>query len=350
MAHSLAHSSIIVIGASAGGVTALCEVAAGLPPDLAAPILIVLHIGAHSSDLPALLNASGPLFAKHGEHGELVEAGVVYVAPPDRHMTIVGDRLRLTRGPKENWARPAIDPLFRSAAEAYGPAAIGVILTGMLNDGTVGLFEIKRAGGIAIAQDPDDAAYRDMPTSAATYVALDYCLPLVRIPALLVELVAAKESAMPSAPSPPPTEVEADTSGQVFDRPLTVTCPECGGALRRTELGPIVKFDCHIGHSYTAEIMAEAQFGETEKIMRAAVRCLSERAEFCRLMAERSPTPGVLSDAETWRAASREALERAYAMRDLVEQDWIKPDSPPRPVASTGKDSPGGQPAGAALI
>jgi two-component system chemotaxis response regulator CheB len=325
----MARSSIVVIGASAGGVSALRLLVGSLPATFSAPILIVLHIGANRSELPALLAAAGPIPAKHADDGEIIAPAHIYVAPPDCHMTVADGRLRLSRGPKENCARPSIDPLFKSAAESYGSNAIGVILTGNLNDGTLGLLEIKRHGGVAVAQDPGDAAHPDMPRSAAAHVKLDYCLPLADIAKLLIELVNAdgKAVAMPIIPSQPNAGAEPEiTVGRTFERPLTVTCPECGGALKRREVGSVVKFDCHIGHTYTAEIMATAQFEEMEKVMRAAVRFLNERAEFCLQMAEytRSTQPAAAAE---WHAASKQALDRAYKLRDLVEQDWITPEA-----------------------
>lgn len=338
----MARSSIIVIGASAGGVGALRFLAAALPDTLCVPVLVVLHIGAHRSALPTLLNADGPLPAKHAEDGETIYPGHIYVAPPDRHMIVADGRLRLLRGPKENCARPAIDPLFRSAAEAYGPTAVGLILTGRLNDGTLGLFEIKRQGGIAIVQDPKDAAYPEMPKSAADHVMLDYCVPLAEMPQLLVELVDGKDGkdiAMPSSPSQPDAGQETELiNARTFERPLTVTCPECGGALKRLEIGSMVKFGCHIGHTYTAEIMATAQFEEMEKVMRAAVRFLNERAEFCLQMAEQAEGNESGASVE-WHAASRQALDRAYKLRDLVEQDWLTPETSSRlALAPGGRD------------
>lgn len=331
----MAFPSIIVIGASAGGVTALRSLAAGLTTPLPTPILVVLHVGAHSSELPFLLNAAGVTPAKHGEDGEAIQPGQIYVAPPDRHMIVVDGHIRLTRGPKENWARPAIDPLFRSAAEEFGPAAIGVILTGNLNDGSAGLYEIKRRGGIAIAQDPDDAAHPDMPGSAAAHVDLDFCLPLAEIPGLLARLVNEEEGDVTASPKKQAAENGGNLSdGKVFDRPITITCPDCGGALRRAEIGTMVKYACHIGHTYTAEAMAAAQFEDMEKVMRSAERILNERAEFCRQMAERAGAPANAAGDEIWRAASREALERAYTLRDFIEQDWISP-----PVAVLGARS-----------
>lgn len=321
---------IIVIGASAGGVTALREFTAGLTTPLPVPILIVLHVGAFPSELPALLNAAGVTPAKHGEDGEIIRPGQIYVAPPDRHMMVLDGRIRVTRGPKENWARPAIDPLFRSAAEGFGAAAIGVILTGNLNDGSAGLFAIKQRGGIAIAQDPDDAAQPEMPKRAAAYVDLDYCVPLAEIPTLLERLVTRKEGIVTeSAPEQTREACHDVIRGEKMDRPITITCPDCGGALRRSEVGPIVKYDCHIGHSYTAEAMAAAQFDDMEKVMRSAERILNERAEFCRQMGEKAGAGGEASGGEEWHSASRQALERAYVLRDFIEQDWITPTAVP---------------------
>ena len=230
----MAFSSIVVIGASAGGVPALRSFAEDLTTPLPAPILIVLHVGALPSELPNLLNAAGVSPAKHGEDGEAIRPGHIYVAPPDRHMIVVNGHIRLTRGPKENWARPAIDPLFRSAAEEFGPAAIGVVLTGNLNDGSAGLYEIKRRGGIAIAQEPDDAANPNMPRNAAAHVDLDYCLPLAEIPGLLARLINEEEGVVTASPRKKARQNGGSlVEGEVFDRPITITCPDCGGALRR---------------------------------------------------------------------------------------------------------------------
>lgn len=326
----MARSSIIVIGASAGGVDALRFLAAHLPANLRAPVLVVLHIGAYRSELPALLNAVGPLPAVHAEDGMAILPGHIYVAPPDRHMIVADGHLKLSRGPKENRARPAIDPLFKSAAEIFGSMAVGVILTGNLNDGTLGLYEIKRRGGIAIVQDPDDAAYPEMPTRAADHVDMDYCVPLADMPTLLVDLVNGKDGQEFRSP---PADFKPDTMSskdavrvRSFERPLTVTCPECGGALKRFEIGSMVEFGCHIGHRYSAEDMARAQFDEMEKVMRAAVRFLNERAEFCLQMAEHAAGDGAY-EAGLWQAASRQSLDRAYKLRDLVEQDWLTPET-----------------------
>lgn len=324
----MACSSIIVMGASAGGVAALRALCAALPSTLSSPVLIVLHIGPHRSELPAILTSAGLLPAKHAENGEMLAPGTIYVAPPDRHMIVEDGKLRLLRGPKENCARPAIDPLFRSAAESFGADAVGVVLTGNLNDGTLGLIEIKRHGGVAIGQDPRDAAYPEMPRSSADHVNLDYCLPLEEIPKLLVQLDNRKEESpviKPKSASQRAARTSETSRYNSFERPLTVTCPDCGGPLKKQEVGSIVRFGCHIGHSYTAEYLATAQFEEMERVMRAAVRFLNERAEFCLQMAEMG---GDAKVAREWHAASKQALDRAYKLRDLVEQDWLVPETP----------------------
>ena len=180
--------AVVVIGASLGGVEALQQLAAGLRRDIRACFLVVQHTGRVTSYMPEILSRSGPLPAVHAAQGGSIRPGRIYLAPPDHHLIVGGGRTRLTRGPRENWARPAIDPLFRSAARAYGRCVIGVILTGMLNDGTAGLRAVRAAGGIAVIQDPVDAFCPDMPWSALRHAGADYRLPLAKIPQLLGEL------------------------------------------------------------------------------------------------------------------------------------------------------------------
>ena len=181
--------AIIVVGASAGGVEAVRFLAAALPADLRAAVFVVRHIGAHKSEMPWLLNQLGPLRAVHAVSGDAIRAGHIYVAPSDHHLLVEPGCVRLTKGPRENWARPAIDPLFRNAAQAYETGVIGVVLTGGLNDGTAGLHEVKQRGGTAVVQDPADAANPNMPRSALDHVAVDHCMPLPRLPGLLANLV-----------------------------------------------------------------------------------------------------------------------------------------------------------------
>lgn len=319
---------IIVIGASLGGVAAVRAIAAALPSDFAAAVFVVLHIGAHKSQLPWLLNQHGPLKAVHPNDRSPIQTGQIYLAPPDRHMVLERGMIRLTKGPRENWARPAIDPLFRSAARAYGPDVIGVILTGGLNDGTAGLYEIKQRGGTSIVQDPDDATEPSMPRSAMKYVAVDYCRPLDRIPALLTDLVATMEPArrvnvdeLPSAGK----RRQDMTAEYKLDQPVAITCPDCGGALRQTKLGTLSQFRCHIGHVYTAEVMMEAQFTALEGAFEATLRVLGERRELCRQRADDARAREDATAATQWHAAMEEAEARSLALRDLLEAEWIHP-------------------------
>jgi two-component system chemotaxis response regulator CheB len=162
---------IIVIGTSAGGMETLIELFSRLPKKLAASIFVVCHISPYSSGvLPKVISRAGSLPAAHPTDREPIKPGQVYVAPPDHHLLIEDSVVRVTQGPKENRFRPAVDPLFRSAAYAYGPRVIGVILTGSLDDGTAGLWAVKERGGLAVVQDPDEALFDSMPLSALNNV------------------------------------------------------------------------------------------------------------------------------------------------------------------------------------
>ncbi|MCM5682285.1 chemotaxis protein CheB [Schlegelella sp. S2-27] len=193
--------NIIAIGASSGGVAALRTLLSELGPSLSAAILVVQHIGPHESMLPRLLHRSGGLPAQHAVHGEPLVAGRVYVAPPDHHLLVTRESILLTRGPKENHTRPAIDPLFRSVAVHHGAAAIGVVLTGHLDDGTSGLMAIKTCGGMAVVQDPQDAEAPSMPESALHHVEVDHVVPVARMGALLTRLVTGPAAALAEAPT-----------------------------------------------------------------------------------------------------------------------------------------------------
>jgi two-component system chemotaxis response regulator CheB len=312
--------AIIVIGTSAGGLAALRTIAAGLPANLPAPVCIVQHIGRHRSELPAILRATGPLPAVHAEDGAPLANGHIYIAPPDRHLLVNGRHLRLARGPRENFARPAIDPLFRSAAAAFGPDAIGVILTGGLNDGTAGLYELKRRGGIAVVQAPEDAEYPDMPRSALQHVAVDHCVALAEITPLLTRL------AMERPRVPFREEVSEMSDNRPMKRPAALTCPECGGALERNKLGTLVEYRCHIGHTFTAENMAAAQFKYMEKSLETALRLVNERIETCRQMAERPNALDGEANKTAWLEAMHEAEERATTLSGFLSEGWLSPE------------------------
>jgi two-component system chemotaxis response regulator CheB len=253
---------IIVIGSSAGGVFALQEIVASLPLDLDASIFIVQHVSPDSQSLlPKILSHKGRLKAVHPSDGEVIEKGMIYIAPPDRHMIIEGNRILIKKGPKENRFRPSIDALFRSAAYNYGARVVGVILTGMLDDGTSGMWSVKRLGGTGIIQRPEEAAYPSMPTSVLEYVKIDYILPLSEIADKLNELANVPIEVLAESEIPElkmmKTEIEIAAQKNAFEKGVLklgelspLTCPECNGVLVKLREGNLVRYRCHTGHAY----------------------------------------------------------------------------------------------------
>ena len=289
---------LILIGASAGGLQALTRITSILPATLDATILIVMHIGARRSVLPELLQKSCALPVRHAGDSEPLLPGQVLIAPPDRHLTVTSIDGRpvaqLWHGPKENFTRPAIDPLFRSAAAAFDGHVIAVILTGYLDDGTAGLHAVKLCGGYAIVQDPQDAQVPDMPSNAINQVAVDEILRLDAIgPALMALATRLKTSGsdtMPAAEERPtlPEWMEVENryvrgeAGiedlQRIGVPSSYTCPECNGALSKINDAVPPRYRCHTGHSFTAKILAELQDQTIETALWSALRALQEKA------------------------------------------------------------------------
>jgi two-component system, chemotaxis family, protein-glutamate methylesterase/glutaminase len=313
---------IVVIGGSQGGVQALRTVLAGLPAGFPVPLLVVQHIGAMESVLPAILSDAGALDAAFAAHGELLEPGRIYVAPPDHHMLVNDGVVELSRGPRENWARPAVDPLFRSAARFHGPDVIGVLLSGRLNDGTAGLYEIKRQGGIAMVQTPREAQAPDMPQSALDNVPVDYCLPIAEMPRLLIRLANEPPSQRPflgGVPAGPEPLWE-------IIRPSAQTCPECGGALEEESLGSLTRFRCHTGHVMTAEVLAATRLEDLEASIASLLRRLNERVGLCHEIAAKHQARGDARSAELWQHAAEEALRREKTAREMARLEWAHPE------------------------
>ncbi|QCO06672.1 chemotaxis protein CheB [Azospirillum argentinense] len=323
--------ALIVVGASAGGLEALEALVRELPADLPAAVCVVLHIGDRPSTAPSILDRAGPLSASHATDREPLRAGRIYVAPPGCHLVVEPPgRLRLSRGPRENSTRPAADPLFRSAARACGPKVVGVVLSGALNDGTAGLAEIKRQGGIAVVQDPADARHPGMPRSALDHVAVDHCVPAAAMGALLARLAAER---VPAATRPVASKVasmEASMEGMYkLETPSALTCPDCGGALRETKVDTLPYFTCHIGHRYGADSMEEAQLHMVEQAFEVALRALNERAALCQRLAETAQGVGQALSAKRWDEAGREARERAEVLIRFLGEEWVRPSIAP---------------------
>jgi two-component system chemotaxis response regulator CheB len=292
----LATRDIVVIGASAGGVEAISSVVSQLPRDLRAAVLVVLHLSRGRSVLPEILTRAGFLPAVHPEDGDRLEYGRIYVARPDHHLTLEPGRLRVVHGPTENGCRPAIDPLFRSAARVYGPRVIGVVLTGALDDGTAGLAAVKEAGGLAIVQDPGEAFAASMPRSARAFVAVDHVMPMKEIGALITGLTREQTGPPPPVVGPHVVAMESDLGPPSIaldagDRPGKVSvfsCPECHGTLWEAEERGIVRFRCRVGHVYSAESMLAAQTDSVDRALWTALRSIEERAAFTHRLAERA--------------------------------------------------------------
>lgn len=314
---------IVVVGASAGGVEALSKLAEDLPPDIPAAVLMVLHIG-EDSFLPRVLARASPLPVAHARSGEPLKTGRIYVAPPGRHMLVHDSHLLLRRGPRENLARPAIDPLFRSAACSFGSATIGVILTGSLNDGTAGLDAVRSCGGVTVVQDPEDAAVPDMPANALQHVDVDHCAPLSEIGALLGRLTAASPGAQPEIPEL--VRLEAAVAAQehndmeIAERLGTISpfiCPDCNGPLWEiTDSGPL-RFRCHTGHAFTAETMLEAQSEEAEDLLWSLLRAHQQRAAMTARLAESAENPRF---SDELRKRAKDYERDAQTVRRMIER------------------------------
>jgi two-component system chemotaxis response regulator CheB len=334
---------IIVMGASTGGVEALSRVVYGLHADLPAAVFVVLHVPAQStSALPLILKRAGPLPARHAVDGEPIQPGRIYVAPPDFHLLVELGYVRLVRGPRENRNRPAVDPLFRSAARAYGPRVIGVILTGALNDGTAGLLAVKRRGGLAVVQDPADAFFPSMPESALEYVKTDYCLPLAEIGSTLSRLAYEPAPEETAYPLPAEMEVEAkilEMDEKVMDsdqRPGKIsafTCPECKGPLWELRDGELLRFRCRQGHAFTGESMIAEQSEEVEAALWTALNILQESAQMSQRMAAEARQRNRQYAAAHFEAMAREKIQRVDTIRQVLLNG--KNEVPPNEAATT---------------
>jgi len=317
---------IVVIGASAGGVQALCEVMDGLPPNLPAAVFVVLHVAPHGhSALPAILSRLGCLPASHPVAGEEIQPGRVYVAPPDRHLAIENSRIQLSRRASENGHRPAVDVLFRTAARSFGPRVVGVVLTGNLDDGTAGLAMIKRFGGKAVVQDPQEADYPSMPESAIANVDVDHVLPLGEIASMIQRLVyepPAPEDYRQEEPDAMSEREEDD--GSLTGEPSALTCPACGGSLFEKPGEQLLHFRCRTGHAYSPESLAADQTDTLDAALWAALRSLEETAALARRMEKRAREHDNLAACQRYQQRAREAEQHASLLRSMLQQGVLE--------------------------
>ncbi|MDB4881112.1 MAG: CheB methylesterase [Gemmatimonadetes bacterium] len=374
----MAGHDIIVIGGSAGSIEALSSLLAGLPADLPAAVCVVLHQSAFSPNRrPEIFGRVSPLPVVLAEQGMRLRPGTVYLAAPDMHLHVERSAtaelgtLRLVHGPKENRARPSVDPLFRTAALAFGRRVIGVILSGSLDDGVSGLWVVKDRGGVAVVQDPEDSAVSSMPAHAIQEVAVDHVAPAAELGALIGRLARQAlttpamahahhhhDDAMPRSIKDP-AELEREVAISALDDeaherserygvPSRFACPDCGGVLwAASPPGTPLHFRCETGHAYSAAHLAEAQSEAVEAAMWAALRALEDKTELARLRAGLARERGFPGHAQQFEVQMQAALEHAAAIRALLRMDGssgIRP-SALSPGAERGPDLGGVKPA-----
>ena len=302
---------IVCVGASAGGVDALREFVGGFDASFAGSVLVVLHLPPSAgSALDRILARASRMQAARGDDGQVLRRGVMYVARPDHHLLVHDGHVRLSHGPRENGVRPAIDPLFRSAAEAFGDRAVGVVLSGTGDDGTAGLAFLRARGGMVLVQDPEDAAYREMPARAIEAVDVD----VVGTPADLAT-AAAKRIATFGSPSHVPTRSQEGGDRGV---PSEFVCPDCGGTLFERPDGGVDRFVCRVGHAYSPESLLEHQDEHIENVLWSAVRAFEERADLARRMMDRLDRAGLDHAADRYRIRIEESRRHGAQLREYL--------------------------------
>jgi two-component system chemotaxis response regulator CheB len=335
---------IFVIGASLSGIDALCELVSKLPKDFPAPIFIAQHVASHSPGmLPYLLAKAGPLPAIHPKSGASFEAGTIYVAPPDRHMLLQKNYIRLSHGPHENLARPAVDPLFRSAAVNYGAAVVGVVLTGQLNDGTSGLIAVKDRGGFTIVQEPKEATASSMPLSAIRHMKVDRVCTLDEMASLFVELAADAPPAESESAITKLMEIENRIAQGIFtvedwwaleqvSVPSGLNCPLCRSALYELRDQRILRYRCRSGHAFSAQSLLSGQADAREAYLSSLFGALIEEASLAKrleaepLFAEDSYTTESLGNrVDELNSQANQVSDWLHAMTGLIEPEPSMP-------------------------
>lgn len=337
---------IIVIGASAGGVEAITKLVKRLPKDLPAAVFVVVHIPPDgSSVLARILNRAGSLRAAAARDREAIEPGRIYVARADCHLLVKRGYVRLVRGPKENNVRPAIDPLFRTAARSYGARVVGVVLSGTLDDGTAGLLAIKSRGGTAIVQDLEEALFQGMPQSALENAAVDYCLSVDDIAAALARLAHEKVEREKEEAMSDEMEEEADIAEfnlnaiKREDRPgvpSQFTCPECHGVLFEIDEHGLLRFRCRVGHAYSSETLLADQSTMLEDALWTALRSLEENIALARRLSLRMQDKGNERSAKQFEERAQELEQRV----DVIRKVMLNPEVATRPQIQGGGNQP----------
>lgn len=324
--HGLARRHhVIVIGGSAGALQSLLKIVRGLPVGFPAAIFVAIHTAPDNPGRLSTVLDQKPLPAVTATDGLRIQPGHIYVAPPDHHLLIKNGHIRVTRGPRENGFRPAVDPLFRTAAAAYGPSVIAVILSGGGDDGLLGLSHVKRGGGIVIAQDPTEADSPSMPWHAIKQIDVDHTLRADDMAAIISGLVRERvdEGAGTAAVDDPrPDQAEAGTdaldTGTLPGPPTAYRCPECGGALWELRDGKLLHFQCYVGHAFSPESLASAHADSLDEALWTALRALEESSSLRRRMAEHARLRGMSGIADSYEDHARDSEARATVLRRFI--------------------------------
>jgi two-component system chemotaxis response regulator CheB len=324
----MANRDVLAIGTSAGGVEALSFLAKRFPRDFPASVLVTIHVPSHHrSALDEVLNRAGPLPAQFARSGDTVRKGRIYLAPPDRHLLLDGDRVTLGVGPRENNSRPAIDPMLRSTAVCCSGRAVGVVLTGSLGDGASGLWAIRQGGGITVVQDPQDAAFSEMPLTALNRAKPDHVIKLEDMPGLLDSLVHQPAGEAQPLPRSLRYEVEVARTGRgsmeqmdSIGRRSVLACPDCGGVMWEIDEEDLVRYRCHVGHTYTAEVMSLALDESLRRALASALRALEERVALARKLYRQAVDSGHRLLAETWKDKAHEFEREMDVIRGSIHR------------------------------
>jgi two-component system, chemotaxis family, protein-glutamate methylesterase/glutaminase len=324
----MGNRDVLAVGTSAGGVEALIFLAKRLPRDFPASVLVTIHLPSHlRSALDEVLTHAGVLPASFANDGQRIKKSHIYIAPPDRHLLLDEDRISLGSGPRENNARPAIDPMLRAAAVCCGSRAIGVVLTGTLGDGASGLWAINQCGGITVVQDPKDAAFPEMPLSALNRAKPDHVVSLADMPALLGSLAHQPTGEAPRVPRSIRHEVEIARNGRSsmdamdgLGRRSVLSCPDCGGVMWEIDEDDVVRYRCHVGHTYTAELMSMALDDALRRALASALRALEERVALARKLHKQAIDSGHRLLADNWAQKTREFEREMDVIRDSIQR------------------------------
>jgi two-component system chemotaxis response regulator CheB len=325
----MANRDIVAIGTSAGGVEALISLAKSLPANFPAAVLVTIHLpSGMTSLLDEVLSRQGRLPARFSSDGEVLKKGHIHIAPPDRHLLIGdGDRVRLGLGPRENNSRPAIDPMLRSVGLCCGPRSIGVVLTGTLSDGASGLWALDQCGGITVVQDPHDARFPDMPFNALNRLQPDHVVGLTALPQLLTDL--SQQPAGDAMPVPESVRFEvgiaAGRSSSIDEmdrlgRRSPLACPDCHGVMWEVDEGELVRYRCHVGHTYSAELMDLALDDNLRRGLASALRALEERRSLARKLEHEAERGGHTLVAASWSRRAQEFAGELEIIRGAIRR------------------------------